>query len=291
MFAKTRILLASAALLALFGCSSNDAMQGAVPAAGTVAATVNGTPISEGLVDMMLQQRSDLGRQISPEARKAFIDRLAMQLVITQEAVKKGLDKKPEVVNRIELGRQSALVDAFIQDFLKTNVVTDDALKAEYEKYKTEAAGMEYKARHILVETEDEAKRIIASLKKDPKAFDALAKKQSKDDGSKIRGGDLGWFDPRAMVPEFGTAVSALTKGKFSETPVKSQFGYHVILLEDSRAKTPQPLEQIKQQLVQHMNEQNLRKLFDELKSKAKIEIAGVPAAAQPAKPEPSGSK
>jgi peptidyl-prolyl cis-trans isomerase C len=279
MFIKLRILLASvASLLALIACNSNNSPQGAGPAKDAVAATVNGTPISESLVGMMLKQRTNLGRPADPESRKTFIDSLAMQLIISQEAVKKGLDKAPEVVNRIELGRQSVLVDAFVQDYLKNNAVSEDMLKAEYEKIKAQAIGTEYKARHILVENEAEAKDIIARLKKNPKAFEALAKEKSKDRGSKDNGGDLGWFDPRGMVPEFGAAVAQLAKGKFTEEPVKSQFGYHVILLEDSRQQQVQPLEQIKPALMQQMQQQNLKKLFDEMKAKAKIEIVQAPA-------------
>jgi peptidyl-prolyl cis-trans isomerase C len=279
MFIKLRILLASvASLLALIACNSNNSPQGAGPAKDAVAATVNGTPISESLVGMMLKQRTNLGRPADPESRKTFIDSLAMQLIISQEAVKKGLDKAPEVVNRIELGRQSVLVDAFVQDYLKNNAVSEDMLKAEYEKIKAQATGTEYKARHILVENEAEAKDIIARLKKNPKAFEALAKEKSKDRGSKDNGGDLGWFDPRGMVPEFGAAVAQLAKGKFTEEPVKSQFGYHVILLEDSRQQQVQPLEQIKPALMQQMQQQNLKKLFDEMKAKAKIEIVQAPA-------------
>jgi len=279
MFIKLRILLASvASLLALIACNSNNSPQGAGPAKDAVAATVNGTPISESLVGMMLKQRTNLGRPADPESRKTFIDSLAMQLIISQEAVKKGLDKAPEVVNRIELGRQSVLVDAFVQDYVKNNAVSEDMLKAEYEKIKAQATGTEYKARHILVENEAEAKDIIARLKKNPKAFEALAKEKSKDRGSKGNGGDLGWFDPRGMVPEFGAAVAQLAKGKFTEEPVKSQFGYHVILLEDSRQQQVQPLEQIKPALMQQMQQQNLKKLFDEMKAKAKIEIVQAPA-------------
>jgi peptidyl-prolyl cis-trans isomerase C len=279
MFIKLRILLASvASLLALIACNSNNSPQGAGPAKDAVAATVNGTPISESLVGMMLKQRTNLGRPADPESRKTFIDSLAMQLIISQEAVKKGLDKAPEVVNRIELGRQSVLVDAFVQDYLKNNAVSEDMLKAEYEKIKAQATGTEYKARHILVENEAEAKDIIARLKKNPKAFEALAKEKSKDRGSKDNGGDLGWFDPRGMVPEFGAAVAQLAKGKFTEEPVKSQFGYHIILLEDSRQQQVQPLEQIKPALMQQMQQQNLKKLFDEMKAKAKIEIVQAPA-------------
>ncbi len=296
MFMKPRVFLAGAAsMLALIACSPNDAVQGGAPAKDAIAATVNGTPISESLVRMMLKQRTDLGREASAEARKSFIDRLAMQLIITQEAVKKGLDKTPEVADQIELMKQSVLVDAFIKDYMKNNAVSDDALKAEYDKMKAQATGNEYKARHILVEKEAEAKDIIARLNKNPKAFEALAKEKSKDRGSKANGGDLGWFDPRGMVPEFGAAVGKLAKGKFTEEPVKSQFGYHVIMLEDTRPIPVQPLEQIKPALMQQLQEQNLKKYFDDLKAKSKIEIsqssAPPPAAAQEAKPAEAAKK
>ena len=296
MFIQPRLLLASGvSLLALTACSSSDFPQGAAPAKDAVAATVNGTPIGERLVGLMLKQRTDLGRPAGAEARKTFIDNLAMQVIITQEAVKKGLDKAPEVADTLELSRQSILIDAFVQDYLKNNAVSDDMLKAEYEKIKTQTSGSEYKARHILVESEAEAKDIVARLKKNPKAFEALAKEKSKDRGSKGNGGDLGWFDPRGMVPEFGAAVARLAKGKFTEEPVKSQFGYHVILLEDSRPQQVQPLEQIKPALTQQVQQQNLKKLFDEMKAKAKIEIVQAPAAAsastREAKPAESTKK
>jgi len=296
MFIQPRLLLASAvSLLALSACSSSDTPSVAGSAKDSVAATVNGTPISERLVGLMLTQRADLGRLASAEARKTFIDNLAMQVIITQEAVKKGLDQAPEVADKLELSRQSILIDAFVQDYLKHNAVSDDMLKAEYEKIKAQATGTEYKARHILVESEAEAKDIIARLKKNPKAFEALAKEKSKDRGSKVNGGDLGWFDPRGMVPEFGAAVAQLAKGKFTEEPVKSQFGYHVILLEDSRPQLVQPLEQVRPALTQQVQQQNLKKLFDEMKAKAKIEIVQAPAAAsastQEAKPAESTKK
>ncbi|MFC6519829.1 peptidylprolyl isomerase [Undibacterium arcticum] len=162
---------------------------------------------------------------------------------------------------------------------MATHPVTDDMLKAEYEKIKTQMGGNEYKARHILVEKEAEAKDIIAKLKKDPKTFEALAKEKSKDPGSKVNGGDLGWFDPRRMVPEFGAAVAKLEKGKFTEEPVKSQFGYHIILLEDSRMKEAPPFEQIKPGLIQKARQQSLQKFLDETKATAKIEIVQAPAA------------
>jgi peptidyl-prolyl cis-trans isomerase C len=278
---KSRILLSGAVSLSLLAaCNSTDPAKSAAPATEAIAATVNGAPISERVVGMMVKQRTDLGRTGGAEVRNGFIDRLAMQLIITQEAVKKGLDKTPDTLDKLELSRQSILVDAYVQDYLKNNPVSDAALNEEYEKLKAKSAGTEYKARHILVENEAEAKAIIAKLKKNPKAFDALAKEKSKDRGSSARGGDLGWFDPRGMVPEFGEAVVKLGKDKFTEEPVKTQFGYHVILLEDSRAKQMQPLEQIKSELSQQVQQQNLKKQFDDLKAKAKIDIVQAPAAA-----------
>jgi peptidyl-prolyl cis-trans isomerase C len=298
MFIKSRILLASAAcLLTLTACSSKDTVQSAAPSKDAVAATVDGVPISESLVRLMLKQRSDLGREAGAEARKAFIDRLAMQLIISQAAIKEGLDKAPEVVDQIDLIKQSVLVDAFVKNYFKNNPISDDALNAAYAKVKAEATGNEYKARHILVDNEAEAKDIIAKLNKNPTAFAALAKEKSKDGASKGNGGELGWFDPRGMIPEFGAAVAKLAKGKFTQEPVKTQFGYHVILLEDSRPLPVAPLEQIKPALTQQLQEQNLKKLFDEMKAKAKIEIvqapapASVPTPAQAAKPADSTKK
>ena len=282
MSANTRLLTAAATLLLLGACTSGDTAKGGKDA---VAATVNGTPISERQVEQILKQRGGGHEQpADPEARKALIDNLAMQLILAQESAKKGLDKTQEVTEQLELARQSVLANAFVQDYIKNGDVSEDVLKAEYEKIKTQMAGSEYKARHILVEKETEAKDIIAKLQKNPQAFAALAKEKSKDPGSKGNGGDLGWFDPRGMVPEFGAAVAKLAKGKFTDTPVKSQFGYHVILLEDARDKQFMPMEQIKPRLKQQVQQQNLKKLLDEMKAKAKIDIVEVAApAATPA--------
>ena len=271
----SRILVASAiSLMTLSACSPTDNQNAAV------AAKVNGTPINESRINMLLKEGAAEGQPTTPELRKKIIDQLSMQLVISQEAIKNGLDKKPEVLEQLDLTRQSVLANAFVQDFLKKNPITDEMVQAEYEKIKAQMSGNEYKARHILVEKEAEAKEIIAKLKKNPNAFETLAKAQSKDFGSRARGGDLGWFDPRAMVPEFGAAVTKLTKGHFSNEPVKSEFGFHVILLEDSRPKVIPPLDQVKPQLKQQLQQENLKKLFDDLKANAKIEITQVAAPA-----------
>ncbi len=275
-------ILTIGAVFILCACNSADHTKAAVSSKTSIAATVNGTVISEERVDMLAKQRH--GQPDNPEMRKEIIEQLSTQLLLSQEAIKKGLDKTPEVLDRIDLNQQSILANAFIQDYMKNNPVSDEMLKAEYEKIKGQMVGSEYKARHILVEKEAEAKDIIAKLTKNPKAFESLAKEKSKDAGSKANGGDLGWFDPRSMVPEFGAALAKLAKGKFNEEPVKSQFGYHVILLEDSRPKTIPTLDQVKSALQKQVQQQNLKKLFDDLKAKAKIEIAqaAAPAISQP---------
>ena len=279
---KSGMLVASvASLLALAGCNLDLSPKTAASAEnGVTVATVNGTAISKNRIDMLLSQGAGQGRPDTPETRQAIIDQLAMQMVIAGEAAKKGMDKLPEVTERLEMVRQSVLANAYVQDFMKTHPVTDEALKAEYDRIKATVTGKEYKARHILVEKEADAKDIIAKLQKDVGAFGKLAQEKSKDPGSKTRGGDLGWFDPSRMVPEFGAAVSKLEKGKFTQEPVKSQFGYHVILLDDSKPVEAPPFEQVKPNLTQQLQQQNLKKQLDDLKSKAKIEIVAAPAPA-----------
>ena len=280
---KSAFLFASAAsLLALAACNpAKDAAAPADAAAKSPAvATVNGAPISQRTVDMIVKQGAGSGRPDTPETRASIIEQLGLQMAVAEEAVKKGLDKTPEVADQLEGIRQSVLANAYVQDFVKKNPVTEEMLKAEYDRIKATISGTEYKASHILVEKESEAKEIIAKLKKDPGAFAKLAMEKSKDPGSKVKGGDLGWFDVKGMVPEFGAALTKLEKGKFTEEPVKTQFGYHVILLEDSRPIEAPPLDQVKPQLSQQLQQQSVKKEIDALKAKAKIEIVGAAASA-----------
>jgi peptidyl-prolyl cis-trans isomerase C len=273
----------AASLLALGACNPATDAGPKSPA----AVTVNGTAISQRTVDKLAKQNAGSGRPDTPESRRFLIDQLALQLVVAEEAVRKGLDKAPETVETIDAMKQSVLANAYVTDYIKNNPVSDDMVKAEYERIKATITGDEYKARHILVETEAEAKDIIARLRKEPGAFAKLAMEKSTDTGSKTRGGDLGWFDLKRMVPEFGAAASKLEKGKFTLEPVRTQFGYHVILLEDSKPIQAPPMEEVKDQLSQQLQEQNLKKQIDALKAKAKIEISSVPAPAPaPAMPD-----
>lgn len=302
MLIKSRAALATAiALLTLAACSPKDtdktssATASSAPASAAndaVAATVNGKPITNKEVELILKQQR--GMPDTPETRKMIIDNIALQMIAAQEAVKKGLDKTADIKDEIEMAKQSVLAQAYVQDFMKNDAITDAQLTAEYDKLKAQASGNQFKARHILVKTEDEAKAIIAKLNKDVKSFDDLAKAQSLDPGSKSKGGDLGWFDASSMVPEFSAATAKLEKGKFTETPVKTQFGYHIIILDDTRPNTASipPMEQVKAVLTQQMQQQNLKKMLDDMKAKAKIEIVGAaaPAPAAPAAVAPAAT-
>ena len=277
-----RLLLAgTASLLALSACNPAKETKPADPAStGPTAATVNGHAISQRTVDIIVKQGASSGRADTPETRQAVIDQLALQIVVADEAVKKGLDKTPEVAEQLDMIRQSVLANAYVQDFVKNNPVSDEALKAEYERIKATMSGTEYKARHILVAKEDEARDVIAKLRKDPGAFAKLAAEKSKDPGSAAKGGDLGWFDLNGMVPEFGAAVGKMAKGKISDEPVKSQFGYHVILLEDTKPIEAPPLDDVKAQLSQQLQQQAVKKQLDALKAAAKIDGVGAAASA-----------
>jgi peptidyl-prolyl cis-trans isomerase C len=295
MFIKSRILLVSAvSLLTLSACHSKEkesAGASAKPTNDAVVATVNGSPITTSQVDVMVRQSTAQGQPDSTDLRNKIIENLAVQTLLAQEAVKKGLDKKPETQSQLELVKKSVIANAFVQDYVKNNPVTDEMAKAEYEKIKKQRSGNEYKARHILVAKESDAKDIIAKLKKDPKQFAALANQYSIDPGSKSNGGDLGWFDPHKMVPEFGAALAKLGKGQITQEPVKSQFGYHVIMLEDSRPVQIPSFDEIKDQMKRQMQQQNLQRLLDEMKSKAKIEIVSQPPSAAASAPAQSSAQ
>jgi len=171
----------------------------------------------------------------------------------------------------MELARQSILIRELFNEFQKKNPVTDAEMKAEYDKFVAANSGKEYKARHILVEKEDQAKAILASLKRGGK-FEDIAKKQSKDPGSGANGGDLDWAASDSYVPEFSQAMIKLNKGQTTDAPVKTQFGWHIIRLDDVRTPQLPAFDQVKPQLQQQMVQQKLGKYQEELRAKAKIE-------------------
>ncbi len=243
----------------------------AVPAAAQNVAIVNGKPVPTSRVDALAQQLARAGRPVSPEMMGQIKDEVIARELFVQEAQKLGLDASEDFKSQMELTRQAILIRELFATFQKNNPVTDAEIKAEYDKFAAANSGKEYRARHILVEKEEQAKAIIASLKKGAK-FEDIAKKQSKDPGSGANGGDLDWASAGSYVKEFSDAMVKLGKGKTTETPVKSQFGYHVIRLDDVRDAQLPKLEDVKPQIAQQLGQQKLMKYQEDLRAKAKIE-------------------
>ena len=236
------------------------------------AAMVNGVSISQARVDARVKAAVAQGQTDTPELRKMIRENMIKFELVIQEAKKLGLDKKPEVVQQTEMATQQVLLEAFVRDYAESHPISDEVLQAEYDKLKTKLGDKEYNARHILVETEAEAKEIIAKLSgKKPPKFEALAAK-SKDTGSAENGGSLGWSAPSNFVPSFAEALSALKKGELTKTPVQSQFGWHVIRLDDVRELKAPPFDEVKPQLQQRLQQQAIQKTIDELRAKAKVE-------------------
>jgi len=243
----------------------------ALPVAAQNIAVVNGKAIPKERADVLREQVERSGRPVTPEIEKQIKEEVIAREIFLQEAAKLNLDKDPDFKVQMELARQTILIRELFADFQKKNPVTDAEIKAEYDKFVVANSGKEYKASHILVATEDEAKAIIASIKKGAK-FEDIAKKQSKDPGSGAKGGDLDWANPSSYVSEFTEALIKLEKGKMTQTPVKSQFGWHIIRLDDVRQAELPKMEDVKPQMAQQLQQQKLAKFQEEIRAKAKIE-------------------
>ncbi|WP_035051856.1 peptidylprolyl isomerase [Andreprevotia chitinilytica] len=237
--------------------------------AGNVA-TVNGVAIPDSKLEFYVKQVTERGQKDTPELRAKIKEELVRSEVLSQEAAKKGLDKTPDVQARLDIAKQQILGGSLVNDYVKNNQVSDADLKKEYDKIKAGMSGKEYKARHILVKDEAEAKAILAELKKGKK-FDDIAKAKSLDKASGAQGGDLGWANPSGFVPEFAKALTELSKGKISE-PVKTQFGWHIIKLDDVREAKGPSFDEVKADLQRQVQGERAQKYVDDLVSKAKVE-------------------
>ena len=255
----------------LSGVVAAAVMTLALPALAQNLAVVNGKAVPKARMDAMAQQMAKAGRPVTPDMEGQLKDEIIAREIFLQEAQKKGLDASEDYKTQLALARETILIRELFMDWQKKNPVTDEAIKAEYDKFVAANSGKEFKARHILVEKEADAKDIIARIKKGAK-FEDIAKKQSKDPGSAVNGGDLDWANPRSYVPEFTEALLKLKKGQLTDTPVKSQFGYHVIRLDDERQAQLPKLEEVKPQIAQQLQQQMMAKYQDELRAKAKVE-------------------
>jgi peptidyl-prolyl cis-trans isomerase C len=234
-------------------------------------AVVNGKAVPKARVDNLLQQAARAGQKVGPEMEAQAKDQVVLREIFTQEAERKGIAASADYRAQMELARQSILIRELFENYKKAHPVADAEAKAEYDKFKAQLTGTEYRARHILVETEDEAKSLIAQIKAGA-SFEDLAKKHSKDPGSGAQGGDLDFAKADSYVPEFGQALTQLKKGEVTAAPVKTQFGWHVIKLEDTREADFPAFDDVKAQIVQRLEQIKLQEYQEELRKAAKTD-------------------
>jgi peptidyl-prolyl cis-trans isomerase C len=240
-----------------------------IPAFAQNVATVNGTPITSARFEQVVKQVVAQGKQAdTPQLREAIKQDLIGRAVLIDAADKQGFGTRPEVKAQVDNARQSIIINAMLADYLKKNPVKDSDIQAEYDKFKAQVGEKEYHSRHILVEDEAVAKDIIVKLKAGGK-FEELAK-VSKD-GSAANGGDLNWASASSFVKPFSDAMIALKKGEFTQTPVKTDFGYHVIKLDDTRTAKVPALAEIKDKVAESLQQKKLAQLRDNLMKKASI--------------------
>ena len=243
----------------------------AAPALAQNLAVVNGKPVPSSRVEALKQQVERSGRPVTPDVLAQIKEELIAREIFMQEARKRGLDASDDYKNQLELARQTILIRELFSDFQKKNPVTDADIKAEYDKFVASNGGKEYRSRHILVESEDQAKALIADIRKGAK-FEEMAKKHSKDPGSGANGGDLDWAGANSFVPEFSGAMTKLGKGEMTDAAVKSQFGWHIIRVDDIREAALPKLEELKPQIAQQLQQQKLGNYQEQLRAKAKVQ-------------------
>lgn len=275
---------AAAAALGMVGVVALSACNAQEP--GKNMAVVNGVPIPQARMDFVMKMQQAQGQKDSPDMRKQLREALITREIVTQEAVKKGLDKSVDYQTQMDLAKQQVLVNAFIEDYLKTHEPTEADLKAEYEAVRKEQFdpnAKEYKARHILVKTpqkddpkaaaaaKKKAETLLARLQKGAK-FEDLARKNSDDEGSKAKGGELDWTDGGNLVKPFADAMKAMSKGETSKTPVRTQYGFHIIRIDDVRDPQFPPYEQVKDEVAKQLIGKQRDKVIEDLRKAAKVE-------------------
>lgn len=256
---KTTVLLAAAAILVPLAALAQN------------IAVVNGKTVPKTRLTTLLQQAGRAGQPVAPEMEVRARDEVVLREVFEQEAVKQGIAKGDDYKAQMELARQTVLIRELFNNYQKKNPASEAEAHAEYDKVKAQQTGTEYRARHILVEKEDDAKKLIAEIKAGAK-FEDLAKKNSKDPGSAENGGDLDFAKPDSYVPEFGQALAKLKKGEMTDFPVKTQFGFHIIKLEDSREAQFPGFEEVKPQLMQRLSQLKLQQYQESLRKAAKTD-------------------
>lgn len=271
-------LVALSGMLTLSACNRQSSTNAAPK---PPVATINGKTISGDAFDLWVKVTTNKKTEdLTPEERKRALEDLEALVVTAQEGDKQAIANSPEIAARLELDRANIVANAVFEKYIKSKPVTDDDLKGEYDRQVAKLPKMEYKASHILVKDEATAKDIVAKLEKKA-SFSDLAK-LSIDPGSAQHGGDLGYFTLDKMVPAFSAAVAKLEKGQFTHQPVQTQFGWHVIRLDDTRPTTPPPFEQVKERLAPMLQQQMIHDYVETLKKSSKIEEIAPPAKEAP---------
>ena len=276
------LAIATSMAVVLAGCNSSDkdAASSSADAANTVA-TVNGEAIPEAQFNAYVQRRTGgEAAALDPQMREQVINELVNIKLLAQRAEAMELHKQQPLQARLAFERNTTLADAAMGEYLEQNPVTEEDVRAEYEKRKDELAGTEYKARHILVEDEATAMSLIAELDEGAD-FVALAKENSTEPGADQSGGDLGWFLPNQMVAPFSNAVQAMEPGSYTDTPVETQFGWHVILLEETRQVDPPAFEEVAQRIERFLTNQRIQAFINDLRGKATVDVKGGKANAE----------
>jgi peptidyl-prolyl cis-trans isomerase C len=237
----------------------------------TSKVVVNGVTIPQSRIEAMNRELTSQGQPDTPERQQAVKEELINREVLAQAAAKRGLDKNPDIASQMDMAKQAVLVRALFEEEVKRNPITDAQLEQQYEQFKGSMGSNEYKVRHILVDKEDDAKAIIDELNKGGD-FAKIAKEKSKDPGSKDNGGDLDWGPSARYVKPFADAVTGMQKGQTTPAPVKTDFGYHVIRLDDVRPLKVPPFAELKEQFRQRAQQAQIQKLVADLRQKAKIE-------------------
>jgi len=257
--------------LALAQLPTKEPAKAPAKAATGPLATVNGIQIPRARLDLVVRQQMVRGAPDNEQLRAQVREALINNELLVQEANRSGLSKKTEVLQQIDITRQEVIANAVVAEHIRVNPVSDADIQKEYDRARAQTGDREFKARHILVATEDDAKSVLADLKKGGK-FDEIAQKRSLDEGTRPKGGDLDWNVPGNFDKAFADAMVKLEKGKMTETPVRSRFGFHIIQLDDVRPVNFPPLAQVKQQIQQRIVGQKVDVFLRDLRAKAKIE-------------------
>lgn len=239
-------------------------------AENAVAVTVNGKAIKQTTLDFIIKDASDKGQKVDENEKGAIINRLISNELIYQEAVRSGVDKRNDIQIREELAKRELVVNAYLQDFMKNNPISDAEIKSEYQKFKNELGNKEYKVSHILLDSESEAVQIIGQINKGAD-FTKLATEKSRDPSVKDNKGDLGWFSLGNILKPFNLVLPYLSKGAISKEPIQSRYGWHIIKLEDSRDIVPPEYDKVKDSLQKQISKRQLEKMLTELRAKATI--------------------